>query len=124
LENVDLLGTWGWSKLREDHHVDLHTDLVEFETTPIHDLKRAKRLKSIGVVSLERRAKDRLKTLDYWNEIDPLWELVLPSNRRVWGDLRQSMFYVLWWDPGHSVCTGNSRGAGRGRERKQGKSKP
>jgi hypothetical protein len=43
--------------------------------------------------------------LDQWED---LWQLVLPPNKRdkwrAWGRAEGQHFYLLWWDPKHTVC--------------------
>jgi hypothetical protein len=41
------------------------------------------------------------------DEIEALWELRFGHKKwRVWGVLRGSTYYFLWWDEHHKVCKG------------------
>lgn len=115
LAHLDLDGKWGWHKLVRAHVADLHKIFVAAETTPIHELMKNKRLKKIPVKHICGEAKRRLKDLDH-DDADDIWEFRdLKEKRRAWGFLVKDNFYVLWWDPNHSVCPdGPPKGTRRG----------
>jgi hypothetical protein len=55
-------------------------------------------------------AQQRLKAIGH-EDADEVWELRLPSAKwRAWGFVDDGIFYLLWWDPNHTVCTKMPRG--------------
>lgn len=101
---LDRKGPWGWGKLAPQHVVGLHRELVRLEGEPLHELERRKDVKQIPVVEVVRDAQERLKAIGL-EEADTLWELRLNiARQRVWGLVEQSTFFLLWWDPDHTVC--------------------
>ena len=87
--------------------------MVEFEATPIHHLRRTRRLREIPAEDLCRGAQLRLGAIKQ-DETDGLAELRFGHQKwRVWGFLIGSTFDILWWDPNHTVCTEMPRGKRR-----------
>jgi hypothetical protein len=52
------------------------------------------------------RKRAREINLDHF---DGLWELRCGGKERIWGLLDGHCFYVVWWDPAHTVCRSRKR---------------
>jgi hypothetical protein len=106
-EHVDLAGTWGWTTLEHGDIETLRRELVELEKATRRKLQVDQKLNPIPCHDLCPAAQDRLRELelDQWEE---LWQLVLRSGHRdrwrAWGLAEGHYFYLLWWDPKHTVC--------------------
>lgn len=107
-EGVDYGGTWGWLNLQSSDAKDLNAELVQFEREQIYVLKRRRWLKFIPMKDMRPGVEDRLREIG--REDEGLWQLHLSRNKwRVWGFYEEPVFYILWWDSRHDVCTGRSR---------------
>lgn len=106
-EHADLDGPWGWKALQDDDSRRLHGELVELEQATRRKLQAENKLIPIPSEDLCPEAQKRLLDLklEEWEE---LWQLVLRSGTkakwRAWGRADGSHFYLLWWDPRHTVC--------------------
>jgi hypothetical protein len=107
LEHVDLNGRWGWQTLARGSVSRLHKQLVGLEKDTRKKLEVEKKLVRIPCYDLCREAQERLRRLGL-EEWEFLWQLALrPENRdkwRAWGLAEDQHFYLLWWDPKHTVC--------------------
>jgi hypothetical protein len=50
-------------------------------------------------------AQRRLRELKL-DDFDQLFRFRLGNLERLWGVIREDVFYAVWWDPGHQVCPG------------------
>lgn len=106
---MDFEGTWGWAKLVSVDCERLHQELQAFEDETLAFLKQRRWLKLIPPQDMTQGAVRRLRELGR-DDPEGLWQLHLAHDKwRVWGFLEEPLFYVLWWDPDHSVATGKSR---------------
>ena len=109
---VDLGGPWGWTSFVSTHLVDLHDKLLDYEQDTLKVMKDQNRAKQIKKEHLCLEAQARLR--DRERDDSELWELRLGHKKwRVWGSIRGSSFFILWWDPDHTVCTAMPRGVRR-----------
>jgi hypothetical protein len=98
-------GKWGWNKLAPHETAPLHVKLLDYERETLASLKRQKRAREIPTEDLCPEARAYLETTR--RDDNELWELRLGQGVwRVWGSIRGSIFYLLWWDPEHTVCKG------------------
>lgn len=105
---MDLDGDFSWLGLTSECVAELEQELATFERKSIDELRRLRWLKHIPVREMTVDAQRRLRAISA--ELEGLWQLHLSRHRwRVWGWFEDPMFYVVWWDPNHNVCTGNSR---------------
>jgi hypothetical protein len=106
-EHLDLEGTWGWKTLQDADSKSLHRELVALEKFTRRKLQVEDKLIAIPSEDLCDEAQQRLIALklEEWEE---LWQLVLRSGGRkkwrAWGRADGTHFYLLWWDPNHTVC--------------------
>jgi len=107
LEHVDLDGPWGWRTLAHGSVSNLHRELVNLEKATRRKLEVEKKLNQIPCHDLCSEAQERLRTLKL-GEWEFLWQIVLPPDKRdkwrAWGRAEGQHFYLLWWDPKHTVC--------------------
>jgi hypothetical protein len=107
LSGVDFGGEWSWANLDSAHLATLHEKLLDYEQTPLQQLKRQKRAAQIPTTDVTVKAQNRLKTIK--RDDSQVWELRLGHEKwRVWGVIRETIFYFLWWDPDHTVCQRHS----------------
>jgi hypothetical protein len=106
-EHADLDGPWGWKSLSDDDSSPLHRELVALEGATRRKLQADNKLIAIPSEDLCDDAQRRLLELKL-GEWEELWQLVLRSGTRAkwraWGRAEGSHFYLLWWDPRHTVC--------------------
>ena len=117
LEHLDFEGTWGWTTLAPESFAALHRELKALEGERRRKLQVEKKLNAIPCHDLCDEAQDRLRSLKL-GEWEELWQLVLRSGTnakwRAWGLAEGHFFYLLWWDPNHTVCPhGPSKGTAK-----------
>jgi hypothetical protein len=101
---VDFEGKWGWRKLEDDDLSNLHDRFKSCEGESLAKLKHAKRATPIPTEQICPDAQKRLPQIGLGDR-DQLWELRLGYKKwRAWGVIEGSTFYLVWWDPEHSVC--------------------
>ena len=49
-------------------------------------------------------AQERIRTLRLDETFDEFFRFCLGGKPRLWGFVRDHVFYVLWWDAEHQVC--------------------
>lgn len=109
LAQIDFDGEWGWANLASGDCQRLHQEMDAFESEKLATLRQKKWVKVIPPKDMVNAARKRLREIGR-DDPEGLWQLHLGHNKwRVWGFLEGSTFYVLWWDPDHSVATGKSR---------------
>lgn len=104
MASADFGGTWGWKAFASGHVGDLHKILEDYEKTPIRTLQANDRINKIPCADVCDDARSRLEKINR-DDLEDLWELRL--GKKDWR--------VLWWDPDHTVCTGDDRGRSRKR---------
>jgi len=95
---------WGWK-----NHLDIKGffDLLEkhlhrYESTEWHELQRQKSCHPLPVEKTVDKAQRRLS--DRCPDIDSLFQVSVGNKRRVWGVRKEDIFYLIWYDPDHTVC--------------------
>jgi hypothetical protein len=99
----NLKGLWGWSGLTSSHIDPLHAKCKDWETMRASELFGQGGNKLIPFANLCKLARKRLEEIEL-DDLDGLWELRLSGKRRVWGTRLEHIFYLIWWDPDHTVC--------------------
>lgn len=100
-----MAGAWAWGSADAGHLDDARSKLAGFEASTWAQL-RGDHHHRVVVADLEPEAQKRLRELRQ-DDVDALYSLRLTGKRRVWGILHTNVFYLLWWDPTHSVCKSN-----------------
>lgn len=73
------------------------------EKKSVRKLQLDHAVKDIPVADISTAAQNRLLETRCEDE-DTLWELRFGTKKwRAWGLLRGPIFYLLWWDPKHTV---------------------
>lgn len=112
LVEAEVAGKWGWHKLAQDQLLNLYAKLLDYERASLHTLRRERRARQIPTEHLTDEAQRRLERKR--RDDAEIWELRLGHEKwRVWGTIRGSIFYMLWWDPDHTVCRGMPQGVRR-----------
>lgn len=113
LVEAEVAGQWGWHKLAQDQLLFLYAKLLDYEKDSLAKLKRERRARQIPTEHLSEEAQRRLERRR--RDDAEIWELRLGHQKwRVWGTIRGSVFFMLWWDPNHTVCRGMPQGVRRG----------
>jgi hypothetical protein len=102
LSYVDMDGDWGWSSCDGDSVEMILRFLKELESC-VHTEVFGSRHKFIKIESLCPQAQKRLEEIEL-DDLDGLWELHLSGKVRIWGHRVEHVFYLVWWDPEHTVC--------------------
>ncbi len=100
---LDLEGEWGWNSLTPAQIELLHDKCKGWETMRASELFGNGGNKLIPLGNIAKDARDRLLEIEL-DDLDGLWELRLSGLRRVWGTRVEHVFYLIWWDPKHTVC--------------------
>jgi hypothetical protein len=100
---LDFEGSWGWKGFTASHIKALHEKCKAWETMRASEVFGAGGNKLIPLGNLDRAARNRLKEIEL-DDLDGLWELRLSGEKRVWGTRVEHVFYLIWWDPKHTVC--------------------
>jgi hypothetical protein len=92
---------------------NLLAELTALENHPVRLLRQRRLVKDIPTEHVCHEAQERLEALGR-DDYDVLDELRLPTEKwRAWGVVQGAVFYFLWWDPDHTVCTGTPAGVRR-----------
>lgn len=104
---ADVGGIWSWSGIADEklRYVVRKLALYESKTWAQMDRQHHKRIEVAEVCS---EAQKRLRTIKQ-DDVDFLYEIRLSGPERVWGILHGSVFYLLWWDPAHTVYPSKRR---------------
>lgn len=100
---LDLDGPWGWRSLSPTDVDEVLAKLKNCESMTVGELYNRAGNKPIPVDSICKLARERLEEIEA-DDLDELWELRLSGKERVWGARTGHIFYLLWWDPNHTVC--------------------
>lgn len=52
---------------------------------------------------IAREAQKRLKEKEL-DDLEMLYSIRLSGKERIWGKRENEAFYIIWWDPNHTVC--------------------
>jgi hypothetical protein len=100
---LDLKGPWGWEKIdKKDVLTEIIEKLKNFETMTWGEIERTNKSHLIPCNNIVRQAKDRLIELEL-DDLDGIYSIRLKSRERIWGKREIEAFYVIWWDPEHTV---------------------
>jgi hypothetical protein len=106
---MDIDGEWGWGKLdSRESVVEIQKMLRDFESMTWAEIERKKGQSGknnhpMPVQNICKEARKRLKEIEL-DDIDVLYSIRLSNAHRVWGKRDNEAFYILWWDPAHTVC--------------------
>lgn len=106
-EQMDFEGLWGWNNFESDELQGLLNKIFEMQKLT-WQLLYQKGSHLVRVMDLDSKAQKRLREIGK-DDLDELYSLRLTGQRRVWGIKERAIFWLLWWDPKHTVC--KSRGA-------------
>jgi hypothetical protein len=108
LQLMDHEGPFGWSELTPDDIKTIRDKCRSWETMTVVELLQVASTKPIPAEKFEADAQKRVKEIEL-DDYDGFWELRLGGKPRIWGVLRQNVFYLVWWDPLHLVCPAHKR---------------
>lgn len=97
---VDNAGPWPWSGLLAARHAQVIKKLGSFETMDLHSLKNFRSIHPVS--SLSKEAKARLLDIRR-DDLERLIAFHTTGVERVWCADYDSIMFVLWWDPHHTV---------------------
>lgn len=105
--NLDLGGGWGWRGLQPEWLDALVARIREWERMTWGEIERKvgrsgshNHLMPCGRIC--PRARERLREIKL-DDLAELYSFRLQGAARIWGYRVDATFYVLWWDPEHSV---------------------
>jgi hypothetical protein len=100
---LDFHSSWGWFKLQSPGKIEgIINKLKNFERMTWGEIEKNKQSHSISLDCISKEARDRLKKMNR-DDLDPLFSLRLSGKERIWGWRDQESFYIIWWDPEHTV---------------------
>lgn len=108
LQLLDHAGRWGWTDLSSGHIRKIATSCKGWESMSSGEVFNSSGNKPIPWDSFHPDAQKRLRDIEL-DDYEGLWELRLSGTARLWGLLKQGIFYIVWWDPNHEVCPSRKR---------------
>jgi hypothetical protein len=93
---------WGWGKLTIEQFFAILTGrLQDYEDMSWHDLLNRKSCHTMPVSVIAGQAQARLS--DRCPDIDTLHQIDIGKMGRIWGFKDRQRFYLIWYDPNHTV---------------------
>ena len=100
---IDMEGDWGWFNISsKDKLIEIVEKLKQFETMTWGEIDRNRQSHNITVDRIPTKVKQRLKECKL-DDLDTLYSLRLSGRERLWGNRDNEAFYIIWWDPNHTV---------------------
>lgn len=100
---LDLRGPWGWLNIQQKKLVEeILEKLKHFESMTWSEIERSNNNHSISLNSIAKEAQDRLRERQL-DDLEYLYSIRLSGRERIWGRRDNEAFYIIWWDPEHSV---------------------
>lgn len=102
-------GRWAWTDISPDDSQEVAAFLAEISRSTWAEIKQGRNNNHHYqyVSDLVADAQKRLKGIDNLRTFDQLFRFRLSGSKRLWGVLYDRIFYVLWWDPEHTVYSSN-----------------
>lgn len=100
---IDWDGGWPPTGIGNRDPRPIATKLSSFETMTWEQIK-TQGSHYIDPSKIIKPARERLIVLKKEDWFDNLFSLRLQGRERLWGFLRDSVFFMLWWDPNHEIC--------------------
>lgn len=100
---VDDGGPFGWAGLPAKEIRQIREACRSWESMKLGELFGASGNKPIPAENFDPPAKKRWREIGL-DDYDGLWELRVSGKGRLWGMLKDNIFYIVWWDPDHLVC--------------------
>lgn len=101
---MDITGPWGWSNIdtTKTFLYILHEKLKCFETMTWEEIDRKGQNHVMPVSEVCSEAIKRLEEINL-NDLDEIYSFRFTNRERLWGIRKFNAFYLLWWDPHHTV---------------------
>ena len=100
---IDYDGRWGFNGLtNKEKLIDILTKLKDFEGMKWGEIE-GNHHHLISITNICKDAKNRLLEIGK-DDYQDLFSFGLSGIERLWGIRQHEAFYILWWDPNHSVC--------------------
>jgi hypothetical protein len=99
---IDLEGPWGWLNIQsKDILVYIMEKLRYFESMTWGEIDANRHNHPMPLDKIPKTARERLKE----RELDDLelYSFHLSGKKRIWGIREREAFYIIWWDPEHTV---------------------
>ena len=104
---MDIGGPWDWSMLSSKHLQDFLEKLFEAQKLSWQNL-RENGSHPVNVNNIIPKAQKRLQKIGQ-DDLGQLYSFHLTGQLRVWGIKDNNIFWLLWWDPQHSICPSPKR---------------
>ena len=100
---LDLNGPWGWLNIKlKDLLVEIVDKLKNFESMTWSEIESNKKSHLISLDKIAKKAQERLREREL-DDLEELYSLRLSGKERIWGKRENEAFYIIWWDPDHTV---------------------
>lgn len=94
---------WGWDNIKFREFVKIIVRrLNDLETMAWQEITKRTSCHPMPVQNICSKAQSRINEL--FKDIDTLHQIDVSEFGRVWGFRDRSMFYLIWYDPDHTVC--------------------
>lgn len=100
---LDLNGPWGWLNIQsKEMIVSIMEKLKHFERMTWGEIDRSGKSHPMPLDKIAKKAQDRLREREL-DDLEMLYSLRLSGRERIWGKRENEAFYIIWWDPAHSI---------------------
>jgi len=100
---LDLNGAWGWSNIQsKDSLVEIVEKLKNYESMTWSEIEKINNSHLIPINKISKKARERLIEREL-GDLETLYSFRLSGRERLWGNRDNEAFYIIWWDPKHTV---------------------
>jgi hypothetical protein len=100
---IDLESSWGWFNIESKNLLrDILEKLKNFERMTWGEIERKKQSHIMPLDKIEKKAIDRLRERNL-DDLEALYSIRISGKERIWGKRERDAFYIIWWDPDHTV---------------------
>jgi hypothetical protein len=99
---MDFDGPWGWGAVSGGELITLQQRLAGYEQSTWGAIEQMKGCHPMAPSDVCDEAQQRLSEIGR-DTIDSLFQLRVTTAGRLWGVRDQNVYWVLWWDPEHTV---------------------
>jgi hypothetical protein len=102
---ADFDGRWGFAKVKAEQWPEIMAKVAHCESMTVTELRASRDLfKTYDLPSsIIAEAADRLAELNL-DDLTQIHRIRFTGKQRLYGLLRENIFYVIWWDPLHEIC--------------------
>lgn len=107
VDQLDNHEKWGFHQLDFLHIKTIFQKIFQFQKMTWQELEyHGSHL--VSIKKLCHHARERLEEIGN-EDVDELFSLRFSGKERLWGIKDRNVFWILWWDPNHEICSSNKK---------------